>query len=470
MLDRAHIENLNREELIELVLRLAQQNATLSEEVALLRREIDELKRRGKRQAAPFSKAEPKPDPKPPGRKPGQGRFTRRLAPAPESYSQPPIEVAVTEESCPECGGRLLADGTEIVTRTEVPARPKPEVTAYAVQMCRCSACGKRIRGTHPDVAADQFGATAHRLGPRLLAEAQWLHYGLGIPVRKLPRMFKELHGIELTQSAVTQHALRQSSAAINTAYEQLRSQIATRDHVHSDDTGWSIAGVSAWLMGFSSDKETLYQIRSHHGNEQVREVIGADYRGVLHTDRFKSYDAKELSEVPQQKCMAHIQRNLSELINDQRGSAKVLPQRLKTLFSEAIELWHQRQEVKNFRERADDIQQEVDWLLWPRRLSNDANDRMVNELGWHNDRGNLLRFLHEPERAEPTNNEAERVLRPAVIARKVSQCSKNDRGASAHAKFTSVIATAVKRGATSVVETLRHIFTTGEMPASLAE
>ncbi len=33
-----------------------------------------------------------------------------------------------------------------------------------------------------------------------------------------------------------------------------------------------------------------------------------------------------------------------------------------------------------------------------------------------------MLRFLHEPG-VEPTNNRAERALRPAVIARKVSQC-----------------------------------------------
>ena len=47
-------------------------------------------------------------------------------------------------------------------------------------------------------------------------------------------------------------------------------------------------------------------------------------------------------------------------------------------------------------------------------------------EIGGHHDRGNLLRSLHEPTTVEPTNNAAERALRPAVIARKVSHCSKN--------------------------------------------
>jgi Transposase IS66 family len=58
--------------------------------------------------------------------------------------------------------------------------------------------------------------------------------------------------------------------------------------------------------------------------------------------------------------------------------------------------------------------------------------------LGWHHDRGNLVRFLAEP-RVEPTNHREERALRPAVIARKVSQCSKHDRGTGAFAVFLSV-------------------------------
>jgi transposase len=81
-----------------------------------------------------------------------------------------------------------------------------------------------------------------------------------------------------------------------------------------------------------------------------------------------------------------------------------------------------------------------------------------LNELGWHHDRGNVLRFLRDI-RIEPTNKRAERALRPTMIARKVSQCSENDRGAEAFAAFTSVIWTLVKTGAGSVVNTLSELF-----------
>ena len=73
-------------------------------------------------------------------------------------------------------------------------------------------------------------------------------------------------------------------------------------------------------------------------------------------------------------------------------------------------------------------------------------NWRLQNELGWQDDRGNLLRFLDDGG-IEPTNNRAERALRGAVIARKVSHCSRNEAGADAFSAFTSVIRTLYRNG-----------------------
>jgi hypothetical protein len=56
--------------------------------------------------------------------------------------------------------------------------------------------CGQRVRGQHPEVAPDQYGATAHRLGPRVKAAAHTVHYGMGVPVRKLPAILREFSGI----------------------------------------------------------------------------------------------------------------------------------------------------------------------------------------------------------------------------------------------------------------------------------
>ena len=73
-------------------------------------------------------------------------------------------------------------------------------------------------------------------------------------------------------------------------------------------------------------------------------------------------------------------------------------------------------------------------------------------------DPGRLLRFL-ETERVEPANHRAERILRPAVIARKVSHCSKNQRGADAFAAFVSVAQTARKTLQQSLSPSFRALF-----------
>ena len=43
---------------------------------------------------------------------------------------------------------------------------------------------------------------------------------------------------------------------------------------VHTDDTSWRVGGQYPYLMAFDTDAATVYQIRSQHRHEEVREVI----------------------------------------------------------------------------------------------------------------------------------------------------------------------------------------------------
>ncbi|MEO5931896.1 MAG: transposase [Candidatus Kapaibacterium sp.] len=248
--------------------------------------------------------------------------------------------------------------------------------------------------------------------------------------------------------------------------YAALREELSTAAWVHSDDTGWSIAGRQAWLMGFSDDRTVVYQIRERHRGEEVREVIPSSFVGVVITDRFRSYDAKELQEVRQQKCMAHILRNLSDHLQKKQGRSRCFAMEIQTIVRSALDLWHDWHagRRKEYRARASDIQERLRYALRPRRMRGPDNDRMLNELGRHNDRGNLLRFLDDP-RIVPTNNQAERDLRPAVIARKVSHCSTTAVGSETRSILMSVLATLKRRGVASVPDALRTTIATGIMP-----
>ena len=167
-----------RDEFIALVTRLQEQVAELTAANEELRRQLAESQRSGRRQAAPFSKGKRSSKPKRPGRKPGMGLFSYRKPPSVDEVTEPIVEVPVSEDTCPGCGGSLADEGESIAYVTDIPPVRRPQVRAYRVQVCRCRSCGKAVRGQHPDIGSDQHGASAHRLGDRVKAAAHLLHYG----------------------------------------------------------------------------------------------------------------------------------------------------------------------------------------------------------------------------------------------------------------------------------------------------
>jgi transposase len=451
-------------ELAPLLTELAALKARVEEllvENAALKAQIDQLARDSKRQAAPFSKGQRKAQPKRPGRKPGHGRFTFRTLPTPDQWTAPPIEVRLPDPACSSCGEPLQEHRVELAAVTDLPPRPRPVVQPYRVWVYRCPACERTVRAPHPDLAPDQFGATAHRMGPRAMAAAHATHYGLGVPVRKVPAVLRLYAGLRLTQSAITQDASRRVAGPVGSTYQALRGGIPKADVVYTDDTGWRVGGERAHLMIFETDTATVFQIRARHRNEEVREVIGDDYPGVLVTDRGKSYDAKELEGVKQQKCMAHALRSIDQVLEIKRGRARHFGARLKALLKEGIRLWHDYHDhhgrLAGFDVRVRQHKAAVTRHLKPRRLRDGDNQRLLDQFGGHHARGNLLRFLEDP-RVEPTNNRSERGFRFAVIQRKVSQCSKTAGGAETFAAFASVIKTAMRLGK-DVVEWLSALF-----------
>ena len=177
-----------------------------------LQKQLVESQRGGKRQASPFSKGRRSSKPKRPGRKPGMGLFSYRKPPSANEVTEPVVEVAVSGEVCPQCGGRLEDEGVGVAYVTDIPPVRRPQVTAYRVQICRCRSCGRQVRGRHPDIGSDQYGASAHRVGLRVMAAAHLLHYGVGVPVRKVPVVLRALTGVEVSQGAISQDALRRAT------------------------------------------------------------------------------------------------------------------------------------------------------------------------------------------------------------------------------------------------------------------
>ena len=190
--------------------RLAAEGERLQEVNARLRGEVEALRRAAKRQAAPFSRGDPKPDPKRAGRKAGaaHGRHAHRQPP-----QQVDRVVAVgLPDGCPGCGGELVLEGVAAQYVEELP-QPRPLRIRYDLHIGRCRRCGRRVQPRHPAQTSDALGAAGTQLGPRAVALAAWLSKGLGVPAGKIAKLLAQL-GVAVTAGGVVQAVARAARRA----------------------------------------------------------------------------------------------------------------------------------------------------------------------------------------------------------------------------------------------------------------
>jgi hypothetical protein len=189
---------------------LQERIAALEEEVARLKAELERLKgrleeaeRAGKRQAAPFSKGPPKANPKRPGRKAGHSPAHR---PRPEQVHC--VLEAELLVGCPFCGGELANHRVEEQFVIDLPP-VEPIVTQFNVHIADCANCGQRVQGRHAEQISDALGAAAVQLGPRVLGLAAELKHGMGVPYRKLERIFSVGYGLEVSPGGLARGGQR---------------------------------------------------------------------------------------------------------------------------------------------------------------------------------------------------------------------------------------------------------------------
>ncbi|MCX7018446.1 MAG: transposase [Candidatus Sumerlaeota bacterium] len=262
-------------------------------------------------------------------------------------------------------------------------------------------------------------------MGPLVKAAALALHHDFGIPQRKVPAVIESMTGLRVTQGALTQWAeggRGRGEGKAGEVAECLAAAVRRAPVVNTDDTGWRIGGEQGWLMVVVTPGSTVFRIRRRHRSDEVLEIVPRDYAGVMGTDRGASYDAHVFDGVRQSKCVAHLFRSLDDAMTSQPAAAMPVTVWLRDIFERALALWRDRRDGRivgdAFAQQASELRAELDHALRPRRLKNRDNRRIVGELAWHNRRGSLLRFLDDPV-VEPTNNRAERALRPAVIPKR---------------------------------------------------
>jgi transposase len=425
--------SVENEQLWDEVVRLTGENERLRSRVGKLEGDLEEARRAGKRQAAPFSRGEPKSAPGRPGRRSGEqhGRHGHR---------QPPGEVdeeldAPLGPRC-ECGGEIVEDRIEYQFQDELP-EPRRIRRRFAVHIGTCACCGRRHQGRHPFQTSDALGAAACMLGPRAVALATELNKELGLSPQKTATALARF-GIKVSAGGVVQAIARQAKA-LEPTYGALIEGVRASRAVAPDETGWRINGQKAWLWAFAGEDVTVYLIAFGRGYEHAAEILGEDYAGVLERDGWAPY--RRFANAKHQTCHAHLLRRTGELIADSIAGQARVPHAARRILKDALALRDQRDVInaEEFGLNVTDLNERTDKLLQmhPRHK---PNRKLLAHL--QTEREHLFTFLTEPD-VQATNWRAEQALRPAIVNRKSWGGNRTQHGAQTQQVTISVIRTA---------------------------
>lgn len=424
------------EQLLGRVRRLEAMVEERDQRIAELEKVLAEAQRAGKRQAAPFSKGDPKPDPKKPGRKPGLKYGRQGVLPFPKPDEM--IEVPCPE-SC-SCGGRVEEEGTVDLYQVDIPPIVR-HTTKFVVHYGRCVVDGQRVQGEHPLLTSRATEVGRVHFGPRVVALGTFLKVVGGMSYGKIQKTFTEMLGFPLARSTICR-AVKRLGRRGKPTYEALIQTLRAAPMVYADETGWKVGGERRWLWVATDKTTTAYRICRGRGYSEAEALLGADYAGILGVDGWAPYRSFEHATI--QACNGHLLRRCHEMLETAQTDAAQFPAAIKDILKHGLRLRDRRDEglidAHGLAVAKGRLEARLDRAL-EGNLDHPANLRLAKHLV--NYRNGILLYL-DVAGLEATNWPAEQAIRPAVINRKTcGGGNRSDAGADALAVVMSIVQTA---------------------------
>ncbi|MCZ7643866.1 MAG: IS66 family transposase [Planctomycetota bacterium] len=384
---------------------------------------------------APWQKppAAKKPSGRKPGGQPGHpGHHRVRLPPERVTHV-----VHYVPHVCAECQAPLSKrPGPHDPPPTwhqvaELPPQPA-EITEYQGHARTCPCCGCRTRAEIPPEIQ------AHALGPNLAAALSYLSGRGHASKRNVQELAETVFGVPLSLGTVIKLE-HEMSGALEGPHAQALAAVRGAAFKNVDETGWAKGGKLCWLWVAATRSVAAFQIHAHRGKDGLKALLGACC-GILGSDRWGAY--AHLPPRQRQICWAHLKRDFQKLI-DLGSATQPLGRAGRKTARAVFAAW------KDFKDRRCDraalhgrLQRLSLRFQRPLRLGSSGADpktkrfcRRVLKVY------DALWTFAAVEGIEPTNNHAERMLRPAVLWRKGSFGNHSTAGC----RFTERILTTVQ-------------------------
>jgi transposase len=445
------LDNWNRS-LREQNARLEEQNAALRAEVLALKTRIEELERRLD-QTSQNSSRPPSSDPphaaklpkKPPtGRKPGG----QPGHPPHQRMQLPPERVNQREDvwpvQCENCKGDLSREGMRVEVGeperhqvAEIAIEPA-QVTEFVLHSQQCPDC------EHTTAAKIPPGVPMSNFGPRLQGAMSVLSGAYRLGKRGVQSLLRDLFKIDISLGAISACEQR-TSETLAAPVAEAHAYVQNESVGGADETGWTMRRAKAWLWVFVTAQVTVFMIHAHRGSQAARKLLGR-FSGILNSDRWCAYVSYQLGK--RQLCWAHLRRHFV-FFSEHSGKAGRIGSELLTLTDQMFQWWHRVRDGtmsrSTFQRKMLPVRRRVERLLsegtYCTKRKVEAMCREILAL-----RRALWTFLRV-EAVEPTNNAAERAIRPAVLYRRTSHGTHSEDGSRFIERMLTVTATLKQQG-----------------------
>jgi transposase len=424
--------------------RLEKQVEAFASENAVLKQQVKELTAAagGTEAGTPsFIKPPVRRRGKKPGRKAGHPAALRPMPEQIDLHQDVALPVdAGGCESCPHCRTGLVdLEDHERIVEDFIPA--KKIATCYHTRSGFCPCCRRRVESRaaeQPPAANIPHG----QLGLNALASAMVLRVVHRLPFRQVKQVLADVPELSVSPGAIARQVQR-VAGWLEADREQLLLELRASPQVYADETGWRTHGRNGYLWVITSPTHTLFHVDKSRSGEVIRDLLGKAFGGTLVTDYFIAYFRMKCKK---QKCLTHLLRDLVESAEESEAfKSSVFFRKCKRLIKEMLLLkgrWDTLGDECYFR-RVRRLERRLDHLA--QESYDEPNARRLGKR-LRRYQKELTAFLWDKD-LDGTNNAAERALRPAVVARKISGGNLSEQGADSWATVASLLRTAVQQG-----------------------
>jgi len=221
----------------------------------------------------------------------------------------------------------------------------------------------------------------------------------------------------------------------------EARAYVQAQPAAHLDETGWREGQQRAWLWTAVTTWVTVFVVRRSRSGKVARELVGEHFWGWLVTDRWSAYTWYPTWR--RQLCWAHLLRDIEAMIA-RGGRSQEIGEALQAQARQMFHWWHRVRDGTlahpTFARYMWPVRREMERLLEAGQTcgvpQTEGTCREILKL-----RQGLWTFVRH-DGVEPTNNAAERAIRPGVLWRKGSFGTQSPEGSRFVEAMMTVVAT----------------------------